>query len=356
MGVSEQLVAKAIEDWFLEEARDLPWRKKRTRWRSFVSEIMLQQTQVSRVVERFEPFMKLFPNPRALAEASDDSVNAAWAGLGYYRRARNLQAAASQMVEHHGGRVPADLDELLELRGVGRYTAGAVASIACGKRAPIVDGNVHRVLSRLHADPYSLDDRECAKRTWDSSDKLVQASGAPGLFNEGLMELGSQICTRHSPCCSECPVAKWCKARSKGLVDQIPPARKRAVKTIEHHHAVGIVRGGRIILQQRADKGRWAGLWQLPTVESETRLGPAEIRSGLGIQVTGLKHLSSFERLLTHRRIQFHVYSACMEPRRRLGSKGCWHDPSNDPLPPVGAAQRQTLKVLENALALFFEL
>ena len=164
MGVQVQRRTKAIEDWFRAEARDLPWRRKRTRWRSFVSEIMLQQTQVSRVVEKFEPFMKLFPTPKALAEASEDTVNAAWAGLGYYRRARNLQAAAAQIVEHHGGRVPTKLDDLLELRGVGRYTAGAVASIACGKRAPIVDGNVHRVLSRLHADPFSLDDRDCALR------------------------------------------------------------------------------------------------------------------------------------------------------------------------------------------------
>ena len=350
MGVQVQRRTKAIEDWFRAEARDLPWRRKRTRWRSFVSEIMLQQTQVSRVVEKFEPFMKLFPTPKALAEASEDSVNAAWAGLGYYRRARNLQAAAAQIVEHHGGRVPTKLDDLLELRGVGRYTAGAVASIACGKRAPIVDGNVHRVLSRLHADPFSLDDRDCAKRTWERADVMVRASSNPAVFNEGLMELGSQVCTKHSPLCTECPVKKGCQACVQDLVDQIPPVRKRIAKTVEHHHAVAIVRGNRFILQQRSSKGRWAGLWQLPTLESDKKLKPEDIRAGLGIKIEELKHLDSFERLLTHRRIRFHVYRAVMEPGTRIGSSGKWHFFSEEKWPPMGVAQRKTLEVLESCL------
>lgn len=350
MGVSEQRITKAIEHWFLSEARDLPWRRKRTRWRSFVSEIMLQQTQVSRVVERFEPFMKLFPTPADLAKASDDSVNAAWAGLGYYRRARNLQTAASQIVERHGGRVPAKLEDLLALQGVGRYTAGAIVSIACGKHAPIVDGNVHRVLARLNADPFALDDRECAKRTWECSERLVEATDDPGVFNEGLMELGSQLCTKHSPACEKCPVSKWCKSRSRGLVDRIPPVRKRAVKTIEHHHAVGIFKGRRLVFQQRSDKGRWAGLWQLPTVESEKRLRPTEIRTRLGFDVNDLKHIGSFERVLTHRRIRFHVYRAGMTSGQRLGASSRWHGLSEGQMPPLGAAQRKTLDVLEASL------
>ena len=347
MGLPIQHRTKAIEDWFREEARDLPWRRRRTRWRSFVSEIMLQQTQVSRVVEKFEPFMKLFPTPKALAEASEDSVNAAWAGLGYYRRARNLQVAAAQIVEHHGGRVPVEVDDLLGLRGVGRYTAGAVASIACGKRAPIVDGNVHRVLSRLHADPFPLDDRDCAKRTWERAEEMVQASSDPAVFNEGLMELGSQICTKHAPLCTECPVKRGCQSHRQDLIDQIPPVRKRVTKTVEHHHAIAIVRRGRIVLEQRPDKGRWARLWQLPTLESKKKLTSGQIRSQLRIDVKDLKHLGSFERVLTHRRVMFHVYRASMESGARLGSSGVWHDLAEGQWPPMGVAQRKTLDLVE---------
>lgn len=351
MGDTSHQMTKAIEAWFGKAARDLPWRRRRTRWRSLVSEIMLQQTQVSRVVERFESFMKRFPNPKALAEVSEDDVISAWAGLGYYRRARNLQMAARQIVERHGGRVPVKLEDLLELQGVGRYTAGAIASIAGGKTAPIVDGNVHRVISRVNADPFPLDDGACAKRTWESSEELVNAADRPGVFNEGLMELGSQVCTKHSPDCGNCPLAQWCRAHQAGKVHEIPPVRKRPVKTVEHHHAVVLRRGKRLFFQQRSASGRWAGLWQLPTVESKRRLKPIEIQSCMAFKIRELQHIESFERVLTHLKVKFHVYIATLQPGQRLGQHGTWFDYSSEGRPALGAAQKQTLSVLEGRLS-----
>ncbi|MDG2422987.1 MAG: A/G-specific adenine glycosylase [Phycisphaerales bacterium] len=348
MSKQAKSIAASIEAWFVDHARDLPWRKRRTRWRSFVSEIMLQQTQVARVEERFEAFMNKFPTPRALAEASEDAVNAAWSGLGYYRRARNLQAAAVKIHKDHGGRVPVRAGALLDLPGVGRYTAGAVASIACGQAEPIVDGNVHRVLARLDADNAPLDDKEASVRTWKRARELVEASDSPGVFNEGLMELGSQVCTRHSPACSDCPVRRWCKARKQDLVDVIPPARKRVEKTIEHHHAIGIVRQGKFVMQRRPSKGRWAGLWQMPTVEAARRLGDTEIKRRLGMPVQGLTHVSSFERVLTHRRIRFHVYRAKLAKGQRVPRGDRWI-PSGQSMTelPLGVAQELTLKALK---------
>ena len=348
MSTAATSITRAIEAWFQKHARDLPWRKRRTRWRSFVSEIMLQQTQVVRVEERFEDFMKLFPNPKSLAQASEEAVNAAWAGLGYYRRARNLQKAAKQIQERHGGRVPADLESLLALAGVGRYTAGAIASIACNRPAPIVDGNVHRVLARLHADPAPLDDKSAADRTWTRATILVEASGSPAVFNEGLMELGSQVCSKHTPDCSACPVRRWCEARKQDRVDVIPAARKRPEKTIEHHHAIGIIRRGKLAMQRRPDTGRWAGLWQMPTVESTRRLGGAELTRQLGLPVEDLAHVSSFDRVLTHRRIRFHVYRASLERGRRLPTGNRWIAPGEDLEGlAMGVAQSRTIQVME---------
>ncbi|MCH2133640.1 MAG: A/G-specific adenine glycosylase [Phycisphaerales bacterium] len=333
-----------IERWFQSNARDLPWRRRRTRWRAYVSEIMLQQTQVSRVVERFEGFMARFPKPRDLAEAPEDDVNALWAGLGYYRRARLLQAAARVMVEKHGGRVPGNMDDLLALPGVGRYTAGAIASIACDQPAPIVDGNVHRVLARIWCDPVAADDREGSERTWQRSQLLVESSSQPAVFNEGLMELGAMVCTPRSPDCRQCPVNRSCAARRQDLVDVIPPPKQRPVQQVEHHHAVGIIRRGRLVVHQRSDRGRWAGLWQVPTVEAARRLRPADICRRVDLPIEQLTHVGAFERVLTHRRVQFHVYRGELARGARLPAAFTWIGRDVDL--PVGVAQRKTLEML----------
>ena len=307
---------------------------------------MLQQTQVSRVVEKFEDFLKLFPNPESLAAAPEDEVLAAWAGLGYYRRARSLQAAARVIVDQHGGRVPADVDSLQDLPGIGRYTAGAIASIACGRRAPIVDGNVHRVLSRLWADAVSADDRPGMKRAWERAEALVEAAGEPGVLNESLMELGACVCTPRATACGECPLSTSCEAFNQGKVELIPPPKRRVAQPVEHHHAIGLVRRRRLAMQKRSAEGRWGGMWEVPTVESKRRLRPAEIRNRLSMNVESLELVGSFQRTLTHRKVHFHVYRGTIPAGAQTAIKGVKWISSVDEMP-MGVAQRQTLELLE---------
>ncbi|MCA9294882.1 MAG: A/G-specific adenine glycosylase, partial [Phycisphaerales bacterium] len=220
--------ALAIEDWFRANARDLPWRAARSAYAGLVSESMLQQTQVARVVERFTQFMARFPTVHDLAAADEQEVLAIWQGLGYYRRARHLHQAAKAIVEEHDGVIPADINALRALPGVGRYTAGAIASIIYHRPEPIVDGNVYRVLARLDAQNKPASDAEAQRWGWSRASELVQLARDPGAFNEGMMELGATICTPRAPACSDCPVRAGCRAHADGRADVIPPPKQRA--------------------------------------------------------------------------------------------------------------------------------
>ena len=344
---SPETIARIVERWFAANARDLPWRRRPTRWRRLVSEIMLQQTQVARVEERYGAFVHRFPTPAALASADPDEVASLWAGLGYYRRVRHLQAAAVVIVETHGGRVPASQDALLALPGVGRYTAGAMASIACGQVAAIVDGNVHRVIARLFNDPRPLDDAAASARTWARSLSLVQAATSPGAFNEGLMEFGATICTPSTPACGVCPLRSGCAAFKAGTVGQTPRPRQRPGKRVLHHHAVAIIRRGQVAIEQRTGRDLWSGLWQLPTVEHGSGLGPGEVRRRLGVSVEPLRRAGGFERLLTHRRVLFQVFRTSLQQGARLPAGMVWAS-INDGRgrPPMGRAQEMTMHVV----------
>ena len=243
---SEPNFVQALCAWFEHAARDLPWRKRkhRTGYGALVAEAMLQQTQVARVVERYPAFMLRFPNARSLANALEQEVLEEWRGMGYYRRARNLHAAAQMIVRNFGGRVPSKASVLRQLPGVGRYTAGAIASIVFGKPEPIVDGNVMRVLARLYAKEGANGD--AAAWTWETADRLVklaQRSGTPGVFNEAMMELGATVCTPGRPKCETCPLQRFCAARARGLQDEFPIARKRAKPQAWVHHALVVRRG-----------------------------------------------------------------------------------------------------------------
>lgn len=317
---ADRATALAVARWFGERARDLPWRstgpgKGRDPWRSLVSEVMLQQTQVSRVLERYEEFMRAFPTPAAMARAGEAAVLARWSGMGYYRRARMLFAAASEIVERFGGAVPRAAQELRTLPGVGRYTAGAVASIVFGACEPIVDGNVARVLLRVHGVEQSAQDG--AAWCWERAGELARAAGKQvGAFNEGLMELGATVCTPRSPACGACPLAGSCEAKRRGRQDRIPrpkAAAKRAVVLCE----VVVVRDrrGRVLLERRKAGGMWGGLWQAPTLErrdAETPRPAAEVLAALGL--AGLRSearpVEEFVHQTTHREVRFVVYEA----------------------------------------------
>jgi A/G-specific adenine glycosylase len=320
--VASVVNARTIDDlarWFRASARDLPWRgpigSPRDAWAVLVSETMLQQTQVSRIAERFPLFMRRFPTPAALAAAEEREVLALWAGLGYYRRARNLHAAARLIVERFGGAVPRTVEELLALPGVGRYTAGAVASIAFGDAAPIVDGNIARVLLRVHGRESSADDRAARAWLWDEAARIAAAGArgvGAGVVNEAVMELGATVClpAPAAPRCDACPLASACAARRAGTQARIPPPKGRAARqTVHCASAVLLDSAGRIVLERRGGTGMWAGLWQAPTVERADRAPTrAELARAVGLAARDLHARGTFTHATTHRLVRFDVY------------------------------------------------
>jgi A/G-specific adenine glycosylase len=257
-------IPRLLLDWYKKNKRDLPWRKTRDPYRTWVAEVMLQQTRVDTVIPYYERFLKRFPDVRALARARVDSVLKAWENLGYYSRARHLHEAARVVARQFGGEIPSEMENLRKLPGVGAYTAGAILSIAFGRRFAAVDGNVIRVLARLFAIEDPVDGSKAKKRIWGIAERLVPAS-EPGHYNQALMDLGSGICTPRSPTCPACPLAAVCKARKKGNQELIP-AKKRAAAVPHREAAVALIRNdrGEILLVKRPGRGLLGGLWSFP--------------------------------------------------------------------------------------------
>ena len=309
-------MARQLEAWFARHARDLPWRRGRHPWKSLVSEALLQQTQVARVAERFPEFMRRFPTPKAMVRAGEKAVLEAWRGLGYYRRARSLHAAARCIVQRHGGRVPDDLAALEALPGVGRYTAGAVASIAFGQRVPIVDGNVVRVLSRLADRRESPWDRAGTAWCWSEAEALVRHAKQPGALNEALMELGATVCTPMQPRCDACPLRRLCRSRAAGSQLQVPQAKPGATVKRVVHHALVQVRQGRVGLERRTE-GLWSGLLAPPSVEAAAPLSASRVLKACGASAMG-SPVARFDFRTTHRIVRFLVHRATFPPHRRL--------------------------------------
>jgi len=306
----DRRIARNIERWFEAEMRPLPWRTEpRDPYRSLVSEFMLQQTQTSRVIEKFDSFVKRFPTVRALASAHTDDVLAMWSGLGYYRRANSLHKTAIQIVKDHDGIVPADVRTLLTLPGVGRYTAGAISSIVFKNRVPIVDGNVARVILRIDGTESPPDDPATARTLWTRAQELVQACERPARLNEGLMELGAIVCTPANPSCDACPVSRSCVAKHTGSTRRIPVPKKRA-RQREHHIAMALIRDprGRVLVEQRSNTGLWAGLWQGPSIESPDAPPTKRVLEAL-VGFKRLRRHSEFRHITTHRIIRFVTYS-----------------------------------------------
>ncbi|GJM17921.1 MAG: A/G-specific adenine glycosylase [Phycisphaeraceae bacterium] len=304
-------LAPAVERWFAAAARDLPWRTHpRDPYRSLVSELMLQQTQVARVIDRFDAFVARFPTARALAAADEQEVLAEWSGLGYYRRARLLHACARAIVADHAGRVPTTAAELRSLPGIGAYTAGALASIVFGKPEPAVDGNVIRVLLRLHGSELAQD--APATRTWatDHARALAEAADDPGAVAEGLMELGATVCTPGAPKCDACPLRASCVARREGTTTTIPAPKTRAkVSALFCDSILDEDTRGRLLVERRPTAGMWGGLWQAPTLEQPDRAPTAaDVRAFA--RARSVERVESFEHKTSHRLVRFRVWHA----------------------------------------------
>jgi A/G-specific adenine glycosylase len=260
-------IGRALLAWYAEHRRDLPWRKSLDPYAVWVSEMMLQQTQVATVIPYFERWMARFPDVAALARADESEVLHAWQGLGYYSRARNLQRAAACIVAQHSGRVPDAVEVLRALPGIGPYSAGAIASIAYGKAEPLVDGNVIRVLTRLFALRGDPNRQALKSEIWARARALVPAQ-APGDFNQALMELGATVCSPRAPRCGVCPLSKPCQARTQDLVELLPELPARAKATAVHMVAAIATRAGRVLLTKLgADAPRWSGMWLFPNSE-----------------------------------------------------------------------------------------
>lgn len=309
--LADRSLARAVEAWFRARSRPLPWRTTpRDPYLSLVSEFMLQQTQVSRVLEKFAPFVARFPTFEALAGAAERDVLAMWSGLGYYRRAKHLHGAAKAVVQTHGGILPDEVENLMGLPGVGRYTAGSLASIVFKKREPIVDGNVARVLLRVNGRDGAADERETIGWVWERAGALVRASSDPAALNEGLMELGATVCTTRRAHCAECPLRGGCVAYRDGTVEEIPRPKRSPRRRVVHSASVLVHDGrGRLLVEQRPPDGMWASMWQAPTLECEGR-APTSTRVRAWAGVGKLLLVERFDHLTSHREVRFTVWKA----------------------------------------------
>jgi A/G-specific adenine glycosylase len=261
-------IAPPLLAWHAKAGRhDLPWQRGLTAYRVWISEIMLQQTQVTTVIPYFERFMQRFPDVRALADAPVDEVLHLWTGLGYYARARNLHRAARIIRDEYDGSFPPTLATAMELPGVGRSTAGAILAIATGARLPILDGNVKRVLARFHAVDSPVDDSSTLQKLWQLADQNTPETDV-ATYTQAIMDLGATVCTRAKPRCGGCPIATDCRARLEARQAELPQPRKKRGRRRQRRAVMLIARrASEVLLVQRPPSGIWGGLWCLPEFE-----------------------------------------------------------------------------------------
>ena len=260
-------IVQPLLKWFDQNARILPWRDQPTPYRVWVSEIMLQQTRVEAVKPFYQRFMEALPDIQALADCEEEDLLKLWEGLGYYNRVRNMQIAACTVIQEYGGKLPDDYQELQKLKGIGSYTAGAIASIAYGKVAPAVDGNVLRVISRV---TLSREDilKQSVKRSMEQEIAAIMPANRPGAFNQALMELGAMVCVPNGePHCEVCPLKELCLARKKGVVDEIPVKKAKKPRRVEEKTVMIIRDGEHLAIHKRPPKGLLSGLYELPNTE-----------------------------------------------------------------------------------------
>lgn len=339
-------VPQSILPWFERNQRDLPWRHNHDPYRILLSEIMLQQTQVAVVIPFFHRFINVFPTVSTLADAPLQQVLALWQGMGYYRRARNLHACAQAVMQHHNGAIPDTVNDLLSLPGIGRYTAGAIASIAFGRQDAAVDGNVGRVLARLLALRKPTD-----AELWKVAGQLVPAN-RPGDYNAAMMELGAIVCTPKSPKCQTCPLQQVCLSHERGLENKIPAPKAATKQPLVSAITVIATSNDRWLLEQRPASGRWGGMWQFPTVERDGRI-PRSWRIESLLNLPGgesVQRLGKVTHLLTHRRYEFEAYLAAGVPELSTPLQR-WVDADNLPNFGMPRPQQKMLQMAQQRLA-----
>lgn len=347
----------ALLGWYRRNKRDLPWRRTRDSYRVWVSEVMLQQTTVKTALPHYESFLERFATLAELAAAGEEGVLAAWSGLGYYHRARNLHRGARHVVERHAGRFPKTLEAALAVPGVGLYTASAVLSIAYGVPLPVVDGNVRRVLARLFAlrgprwrkdGPY-----------YDKAEAVLDRD-SPGDWNQALMELGATVCTPRQPACPVCPLRAQCRARELGQQERLPEGRARREPVAVTVAAAVVEKDGRVLLVRRAEGRLMGGFWEVPQTSLESQGLPdlaRELRERHGLDVVPGALAVLARHAITFRRIRVEGYRARL--RRQLSADSDqfrWVAPEEVASLPVSSMTRKVLAGLQSSqLPLGFE-
>lgn len=319
-------VREALVSWFLEEKRDLPWRKTKDPYKIWVSEVMLQQTKVDTVIPYYERFITKYPSLLSLANAEEGELLKEWEGLGYYSRARNLQAGVKEVVEQYGSVVPSTRKEISKLKGVGPYTAGAVLSIAYGVPEHAVDGNVMRVLSRLLLIKEDIA-KPKTKKVFEEAVMALIDTENPSAFNQGLMELGAVICTPTKPKCLLCPVRENCSAFFEGMQNELP------VKTIQKKSKLHKVKSvvikndtGQVLLEQRPSKGLLANMWQFPMIELPTHNHTVEevIEHDYGVEIAKGPVINEFKHIFSHLVWEMESFEGTLVTEKELPSRCKW--------------------------------
>ncbi len=339
--------------WFAKHRRNLPWRGNRDAYRIWVSEVMLQQTQVATVVPYFRRFLRAFPTLQSLAAASEAAVFREWEGLGYYRRARDLHRAARLIRKDHHGRIPRDPAVLARLPGIGRYMVGAVLSQAFGARLPILEANSVRVLSRVLACPDDPRTGPVRRRLWEVAERLLPAKGV-GDFNQALMELGALVCTARRPKCTACPVIELCAARAAGIQDELPRRAPAVPPTGVAEIAVALIHQGKVLLVQRPPNGRWASFWEFPHGAMMAGESPERAVRRLLRQLTGLRgRVGPVVATIRHGVTRFRIVMSCFRAEYLAGEfqfdfyrRCAWVSPRRCAAYPMPAAMRRLAELI----------
>lgn len=343
-GSRRAAIARRLLAWYDEQARDLPWRRTQDPYRIWVSEVMLQQTRVETVVPYYERWLRAFPDIQQLAAASVGHVLQIWEGLGYYARARNLHRAAAMVATEYGGQLPANADALQRLPGIGRYTAGAIASIAFGAREPVLDGNVKRVLARLFDLTFDIRSASGAQQLWALAEQLVPPL-RPGDFNQALMELGALVCTSGEPACRDCPLRTICAARKLGVQSQRPLATQQPA-TPHYDEVAAIIRQpGRVLIVQRPAQGLLGGLWRFPGGRPENGEAAADclrriLAADIGSPIKVGRRMTTVRHAYTHFRVTVRVHECSAVDIPALPADYRWADAADLELLAMGKVDR----------------
>lgn len=322
-----------ILTWFDSHGRKhLPWQQNKTPYKVWISEIMLQQTQVNTVIPYFERFMQQFPDLMALAKAKEDSVLHLWAGLGYYSRARNLHKAAKMVAEKYHGKFPLTVEGLCELPGIGRSTAGAILSLASDLPAPILDGNVKRVLARFHAVTQPVNEKKVENHLWELATQYTPHKRVAD-YTQAMMDLGATVCTRGKPACLVCPLMKACAARQQGIADGLPVKKTTGELPVRKATFLVIKKSKKILLHKRPASGIWGGLWCLPEIigQPEQKMIQIYCRQQLKVTIKDYSILPSFRHTFSHYHLD--IFPVVIELKKAPakvmdGAEQIWYNPS----------------------------